>query len=202
VNGDVDQLLSHSHDYNQDNVIIGVGAISEQRSFVPLIKAFSKLIKKYPELRLRLIGHIYYDEALKLVKSLGLEESVEFMGEIPHEKVIEQVKKAAVFYSSLTAKYVGLGTASIEAMLLAVPTVANTPLDLLGKPSLEDRLHLMKCNSTDPSQISKILEALIIDINLRKRVGKGGRAFVQTHLNWELVGFQMVKEFQSTIDKY
>lgn len=201
VNGDPDRLLSRQHDYEADDVILGVGAVSEQRSFLPLVQAFAQLAPKYPRLRLRIVGHIYYDAAPRLAVELGLADRVEFMGEMPHEQVIDQMQRATLFYSSLTGKYVGLGTATIEAMLLGLPTVVNTPLDLLGAGFLVDRQHLIQCTSGDPAEIAARLELLLADADLRRRVGEGGRMFVKQHLNWDVVAQQMANVLRQVTDE-
>jgi glycosyltransferase involved in cell wall biosynthesis len=201
VNGDPDRLLNRHHDYEADDEILGVGAISEQRSFVPLVQAFALLAPKYPRLRLRIVGHIYYDEAPRLAAELGLADRIEFVGEMSHEQVIAQMQRATVFYSSLTGQYVGLGTATIEAMLLSLPSVVNTPLDLLGTGVLVDRQHLIQCTSDDPAEIAARLELLLADADLRRRVGEGGRAFVNQYLNWDVVALQMANVLQQAADE-
>ncbi len=201
VNGDPDRLLSRQHNYETNDEILGVGAVSEQRSFVPLVKAFAQLAPKYPQLRLRIVGHVYYDAASRLAAELGMADRIEFVGEMSHEQVIAQMQRATVFYSSLTGQYVGLGTATIEAMLLGLPTVVNTPLDLLGTGVLVDRQHLIQCTSDDPAEIAARLELLLADADLRRRVGEGGRAFVNQYLNWDVVAQQMTNVLRQAADE-
>jgi len=201
VNGDPDRLLSRQHNYETNDEILGVGAVSEQRSFVPLVKAFAQLAPKYPQLRLRIVGHVYYDAASRLAAKLGMADRIEFLGEMSHEQVIAQMQRATVFYSSLTGQYVGLGTATIEAMLLGLPTVVNTPLDLLGTGVLVDRQHLIQCTSDDPAEIAARLELLLADADLRRRVGEGGRAFVNQYLNWDVVAQQMANVLRQAADE-
>ena len=201
VNGDPAQLLAKQHDYGIDDVILGVGAVSEQRSFVPLVKAFAELAPKYPKLRLRIVGHVYYNAAPQLAAELGLSDRVEFLGEMPHEQVTAEMQNATVFYSSLTGQYVGLGTATIEAMLLALPTVVNTPLDLLGTGVLVDQRHLVQCTSTDPKKIASCLELLLSNAELRHRVGEEGRSFVQKYLNWDVVANDMAGVLRQVADE-
>ncbi len=202
VNGDPARLLSRQHDYQKDDEILGVGAVSEQRSFVPLVRAFAQLAPEYPRLRLRIVGHVYYDAAPRLAAELGLSDRIAFVGEMSHEQVIAQMHRATVFYSSLTGQYVGLGTATIEAMLLGVPTVVNTPLDLLGTGVLVDQQHLIQCTSGDPAEISARLKLLLEDGELRCRVGEGGRTFVNQYLNWDVVARQMADVLGQAADEF
>jgi glycosyltransferase involved in cell wall biosynthesis len=201
VNGDPDRLLSRQHNYETNDEILGVGAVSEQRSFVPLVKAFAQLAPKYLQLHLRIVGHVYYDAASHLAAELGMANRIEFVGEMSHEQVIAQMQRATVFYSSLTGQYVGLGTATIEAMLLGLPTVVNTPLDLLGTGLLVDRQHLIQCTSDDPAEIAARLDLLLADADLRRRVGVGGRTFVNQYLNWDVVAQQMANVLRQAADE-
>ena len=191
VNGDSSHLLARQHDYQARHVILGVGAVSEQRSFVPLVRAFALLASEFPQLHLRIVGHVYFDAAPRLAAELGLAGRVEFLGEQSHERVVEEMHNADLFFSSLTGKYVGLGTAAIEAMLLSVPTVVNTPLDLLGTGMLIDGEHLIQCRQSEPEAIAANIRKLLADAGLRQRVGLGGRAFVRQYLNWEVVARDM-----------
>ncbi len=191
VAGDGAALLAHNNDHRERGLILGVGAVSEQRSFVPLVEAFALLAPAFPALRMRIVGHVYYDEAPRLARSLGLGERIEFLGERPHEEVLEHMKAADLLYSSLTGRYVGMGTATIEAMLLAVPTVVNTPLDLLGTATLVDGEHLVQCTEHTPEAIAKCLRPLLSDEANRHRVGMGGRRFVQDHMSWPKVARDM-----------
>lgn len=191
VNGDMQALANAPHRYGDAHTILGVGAISEQRSFVPLVQAFAKIADRFPNLTLRIIGHVYYDAAQRFVVENGLESRVSFLGEQPHEIVLKEMQAADLFYSSLTGKYVGLGTATIEAMLLGVPTMANVPLDLLGRHMLEDDVHLFQETSFDPHQIAERLTEALSDAELRATVGEGGRRFVRDNMNWNVVAQDM-----------
>lgn len=191
VSGDPAQLLAVEHDYRAKGVIVGVGAVSEQRSFVPLVRAFALLHAEMPELRLRIVGHVYYDEAIRVAHALGVGDAVTFLGEQSHDQVINEMHGADVFYSSLTGKYTAMGTATIEAMLLSVPSVANTPLDLLGTGMIENGLHLVQSLDFDPQHIASCIGPLLRDEAMRKRVGQGGRDFVRRYLNWEVVARDM-----------
>ncbi len=200
VSGDPSRLLAASHDYRTKGIIVGVGAVSEQRSFVPLVRAFALLHAELPGLRLRIVGHIYYDEAIKVAHALGVGNAVTFLGELPHEQVVMEMSGADVFYSSLTGKYTAMGTATVEAMLLAVPTVANTPLDLLGTGTMENGRHLVQSLDFEPAHIAACIRPLLLDEALRRTVGQGGRDFVSRHLNWQIVAKDMERVLQESLE--
>lgn len=190
-NGDCRALLAEDHDYGFHGQLIGVGSVTEQRSFVPLVRAFKQVAERFPDVRLKIIGHVYYDAAVREAAALGLHNRVEFAGERSHEDVLEEMKRSDAFFVSLTGRYVGLGTATLEAMMLGVPVVANVPLDLLGSVMLKDMEHIVQCDGLVTETIAARLEQLLADQALRRTVGQGGREFVKRNLNWEKVAEDM-----------
>lgn len=199
VNGDLAGFLHHQHDYRLRHQLLGVGAVSEQRSFVPLVRAFAEVAPEFPALRLKIIGHVYYDEAVRVAASLGVAAKVEFAGERPHADVLAEMAHSDALFASLTSKYLGLGTATIESMLMGLPTLVNTPLDLLGGARLADMQHIVHCPDLDPRVIAARLRALLHEQPLRERVGRGGRAFVLEHMNWQRVAADMERVLSETV---
>lgn len=190
-NGDCQTLLAQEHDYGFHGQLIGVGSVTEQRSFVPLIRAFKKLADSIPTLRLKIIGHVYYDAAVREAAVMRISDRVDFTGELPHHDVLEEMNRSDAYFVSLTGRYVGLGTATLEAMMLGVPVMANVPLDLLGSVTLKDMEHIIHCNGLVPETIAARLEQLLTHKDLRQTVGQGGRQFVKRNLNWEKVAEDM-----------
>lgn len=191
VNGDISFLLEHNHDYGPHNQLLGVGAVIEQRSFVPLVKAFHALSHEFPLLKLKIVGHIYHDAAVKLATELGLAARVMFTGELPHDNVLDEMRKSDLFFSSLTARYVGLGTATIESMLLGVPTVANVYPTLLGKARLADLENIALCGGASPEEIADKIRLLLKEQALREKIGKAGREFIRKNLDWDKIASEI-----------
>jgi len=190
-NGDVDSFLVHEHDYALHDQILGVGAVTEQRDFTALVRAFGLVADQYPRLRLRIVGHVYHDTAVRLATELGLGERVSFSGEQPHAQVVEEMKRSDAFFVSLSGRYLGLGTATIEAMLMGLPVIANVPLDILGKAVLRDLENIVHVDGLAPGVIAEKMRKLLDDDALREKTGRGGREFARRHLNWNQVGQDM-----------
>lgn len=190
-NGEVDSFLAHTHDYSLHHQVLGVGAVTEQRDFTALVRAFGLIAGEYPRLRLRIVGHVYHDAAVRLAAELGLGQRVSFEGEWPHGRVLEEFKRSDMYFVSLSGRYLGLGTATIEAMLMGTPVMANVPLDLLGKAVLRDMEDIVHLDGLAPDVIAQKARKLLDDDALREKVGRGGREFVRRHLNWDQVGQDM-----------
>ncbi|MCM2284758.1 MAG: glycosyltransferase family 4 protein [Desulfobacula sp.] len=199
VNGAPEEFISHEHDYSLHNQILGVGAVSEQRNFLSLVEAFGIVASKYPDLKLKVIGHIYYDAAVRLAQRLGLSNRVIFTGELPHSEVLYEIKRSDAYFVSLTAKYVGLGTASIETMMMGVPVIANIPGDLLGSHILKDMEDVILCHGLSSSQVADKLCMLFDSASLRTSIGQNGRRFVKKFMSWDKVSADMCSVFNSCI---
>jgi glycosyltransferase involved in cell wall biosynthesis len=167
--------------------ILGVGAVIEQRDFTALVRAFAQIADEFPDLRLKVVGHVYHDRAVRLARELGVDDRVTFTGELPHEKVIEELARSEVFFSSLTGRYVGLGTATIEAMLMGVPTIVNAYAGILGRHQLEDWRHVVLLSNLSVEGIVERLRRLLSDDALRDTVGRGGQHFVAEKMSWHRV---------------
>jgi len=190
--GRTDALAAHRPDYRLKHQILGVGAVTEQRDFVSLIRAFALLAPRFPALRLKIVGHVYHDTAVRTARDLGVAQRITFTGEQSHEVVIEEMRLSDVFFVSLSGRYVGLGTATIEAMLLGIPVVANVPSRLVGDDAmLEDLADFAYADGNNHHQIAERIGALLSDEQLRARIGQGGRRFVSKHLNWPKVAHDM-----------
>lgn len=198
VNGE--NSFDQPHNYSQSNQIIGVGAIIEQRNFVFLIKIFAKLLNKFPNLRLKIIGHIYYNVPVKLVEKLKISDKVVFTGEKPHETVIKELKKSTFYWGVPSGRYAALGTATLEAMLMGVPVITNVPSDLLGKPYLKDMENFIYSDGVSSKKTLKRLETLLQDRKLQAKIGRNGRKFVQANLSWDKIATQIAKVLQNAKD--
>lgn len=201
-NGNVQKLVEAEHDYELKYQVLGVGAVTEQRDFIPLIKAFRQVLYEVPNTRLKIIGHVYNNAAVSLAEETGIADKVEFCGEQDHDRVLEEMSESDAFYVSLSGKYLGLGTATLEAMLTGVPVVANVPTDLLGTADLKDREDFMYMDIDSPQNIASCIVNLLKDDCLRQRIGKGGKKFVMENLNWGKVGKDMSDMLGRVTEEY
>ena len=95
--------------------ILQVGSLIKQKKTDITICAFAKLVKKYPQARLEIIGDGDDKTRLrKICKDLGVEESVHFCGFLENEKVLMHMAKSQIFVMPSINE--GFGIVYIEAM--------------------------------------------------------------------------------------
>ena len=187
VNGDQNVFEKYHSIFNSNNQILGVGAVINHRDYIYQIMVFNLLAKKYPYLKYKIIGNVYVDKPLRYARKLGIADKVVCTGEMPHESVLDEYQNSLLHWMMLNGEYVGLGTSTIEAMLMGVPVVSNVPHNLIEDAELIDMQTYIHSDGknveADVDKISKVIE----DRELWKRIGENGRQFVKQNLNWTLV---------------
>ncbi|PWJ88086.1 glycosyltransferase involved in cell wall biosynthesis [Oceanotoga teriensis] len=118
----VDEKFYNVKNDEKRSNIVTVGRLQEQKNHNILIKAFSKIVDKFPDEKLLLYGDgDKKEELMNLVKSLNLEDRVFFMG--VKENIEEEIKNAKIFV--LSSDYEGMPNALMEAMVLNIPVIST-----------------------------------------------------------------------------
>lgn len=113
---------------------LAVGRFSCTKSPFLVLLAFELVLKEIPEAKLRMIGgddgEGLFEATQALARSLGIEDSVEFLGILSPQQVLEEMKRTAVFVQhSVTTPVMGdrEGTpvSIMEAMALGLAIVAT-----------------------------------------------------------------------------
>lgn len=195
VNGNLEYYKKNDYKYDESAQILGVGAIIDHRDYLYQIRVFNELLKSIPNLTFKIIGNQYIDKPVKLVQQFGIEDHVIFTGELPHEKVLEEYNRSVLHWMMLSGEYVGLGTSTIEAMLIGVPAISNIPENLFGLDLLHDMVNFIHTDGVNiESDLIKITK-VITDKELRRRIGSNGKAFVKKYMNWDIVAQNYIHHF-------
>lgn len=153
--------------------IVTCGRLEEQKNHALLIAAFSKVVERYPEVRLKIYGAgSLCGKLQEQIDALGLHEKAFLMGATNHvEKVLET---ADVFV--LSSDFEGMPNALMEAMAAGVPCISTDcpcggPRELFGdemavyltsinnSPELAKRLKAFYClNESERAQVEKIIK--------------------------------------------
>ena len=174
-----------AHDYRLHDQLVGIGAVIEQRNFLTSLRVFRMLLDRFPRLRFKILGHVYYAAAPALARELGIADRVEFTGELTQAQVFEETSRSDVYMGLFSGHYTGLGTAALESMLIGVPAVANVPPGLFGEPPLVDMQDYVRADTNDLPAVTARVARLLESQELRERIGAGGRAYVARNLGWD-----------------
>ncbi|MEM7105955.1 MAG: glycosyltransferase [Bacteroidota bacterium] len=117
-----------------DKVFLAVGRFAEMKSPHLTILAFQQVLNKHPEAKLVMAGNTgeqdLFETCKILVRSLDIEDKVEFLGILTPQEVYEAMKVATVFVqhsvtTPVTGDQEGTPVAIMEAMACGLPVVAT-----------------------------------------------------------------------------
>jgi glycosyltransferase involved in cell wall biosynthesis len=114
---------------------INISLLTQNKGVDVLIKAFAKAIAIQPDMKLKIGGDGSEGAALAaLSHELGVADSIEFMGMLSRDQVVEQMLASDVFV--LSSLYETFGVVVIEALALGKPVIATRcggPEDIVRK---------------------------------------------------------------------
>ncbi len=178
-------------------VILSIGHVIPLRDRVTLVEALPKLLAEVPDARLVVVGHVYYDAFQRRARELGVEHAVMSVGAVPKADMPRYLAAADVEAHDLQG--FGMGTATLETMAAGVPVVVAVRPD--NFPGL-DLTSVQSCLLTPVGDVTALADAvtgLLVDPDLRARVGQAGRDLVLKHFTMEVVLDQHLTVLQSMV---
>ncbi len=127
----IDHRNIHPRDPGEETTtILHVGRLVELKGARYLIRAFADVIGRIRDAQLVIIGDGPLRRPLqRLTRSLGLENSVRFLGARPHSEVLAWMRKASMLVlpsiRTATGRTEGLGMVLLEAAAIGVPAIGS-----------------------------------------------------------------------------
>ncbi len=163
-----------------------------------LINAFAKLHPSGKNLRLILAGEGEMEDELKgMVKELGIEGSVEFVGRLDRDGVRDLLEQSDVFVQPSIYQSESFGVAAVEAQAVEVPVVATR---VGGVPEVvHDGEGGFLVEPDDVDDLADAIDKLVNDASLRKRMGETGRKWVEGKYDWNINAKQMEEVYREVL---
>lgn len=188
-----------AHERSPFPQIASVGHVHPNRDPTNLIRAMPATLERCPEAKLYIAGRIQFERPILETRRLGLESAVSFLGEVQPERVVELVSTAHIFAILHQCRYAGLSFTAIEAMQFETPVVINAPSDLYGPGRIRDGENLVLVNADDVAEISRKIVRLLENRSLRERIGRNGKEFVASYLNWDSTAEKTERLYESLL---
>jgi colanic acid/amylovoran biosynthesis glycosyltransferase len=163
-----------------------IGTLHEVKGQRHLIAAVAKLAERGVNVCCRFVGDGPDRADLeRLVDTLGLRGSVEFLGQRTRSDVLEVLAETDILVApsvpTNAGKREGLPVVLIEAMAAGVPVVAS---HLSGIPELvENDVTGLTVPPGDPAAIADALARLLADRQLRQRLARAGRERIEAEFD-------------------
>lgn len=185
---------------------ISVGHISNVKNRFETIRAWSHVVKKFPEATLRIIGGIFSEKSARLIKELGLSDNIEFTGKVEHSEIFSLMNDAdfsCMFLSRELPFPRCVGAANMETMAFGLPAVLDATDSFFGErfPFNADE-HFVMAESREPDRLSEIFIRLFEHPELREKIGKGGQRFVVETLDKEKILDEVELVYRNAMDSH
>jgi len=161
-------------------IVLTAGGIMQKRGLEYLIEGLKDTTKKVRNVELWIVGAIidkeYYEKIKTLVKTLGLEKNVRFIGWVPHSSkrslnIFSYYDICDVFVVSCYHS-MGYSLTCIEASLMGKPIVTTDIIKDLGVVNNKTALIVP---IKDSASMGKAITKLLENSKLRKKMGEAGK---------------------------
>lgn len=171
---------------NSRPVILHVARLVEKKGTVYLLDALATVRKTVPDVELVIIGEGPLRSKLEShTESLGLSQSVKFLGAQPHGVVLDWLSKASVFaLPSVTAASgdtEGLPISIIEASAASIPVVATWHSGI--PEAITHEKGGLLCKERDSTELAHHLISVLRDDQLAQQLGRFGQQFVKDNFD-------------------
>ena len=155
-------------------IITSVAVLRPQKRLEILLEAFESVAARVPDAHLVLVGSGPEDERLeRIVASMTAGERVHMVGQRSDVAAIWRV----VDIAAMSSDFEGTPLSALEAMSAGVPLVATS---VGGIPDIaQDGVSALLVPRRDPAALAAALERLLLDPDLRRRMGEAARERAQ-----------------------
>lgn len=171
--------------------LLSVGTLEPRKNYGALLKSFSKVHKKFPDLSLVIIGSKgwQYKEIFKAVETLKLQNAVHFPDYIGEEELVQYYNAAQAFvYPSL---YEGFGIPLLEAMQSGCPVITSNTASL---PEVAGDAALL-VDPKNGDELTQTIEKILTDRDLREKLIE--RGFTQAKkFSWKTSAAETIRLFE------
>ena len=169
-------------------VLLAVGRFVEKKAPHLTIRAFAEAHRTHPESRLRMVGDgPLWDECRALAKELGVEGAVEFLGPLPHDALLGEMRQARCFVQhsveAASGDCEGTPVGIIEAGASGLPVI-STRHGGIPDVVVEGETGLL-VDEGDVSGMAGHMIRIIREPEFAAQLGRAARRRIETHFSMD-----------------
>jgi glycosyltransferase involved in cell wall biosynthesis len=174
-------------------LVLAVGRLIEQKDHATLLRAFARVREEHPAAHLAILGWGPLEEVLReLVRELGVDGSAHVLGRVEPR---DWLARADVF--AHTPRWEGFGLVLLEAMLTELPVVA-TRVSAVPEIVVDGETGLL-VEPGDVAAVAAGLSKLLLDSDLRARLGEAGRRRAKEEFSVEQMTTRTIAVYEAAL---
>ncbi len=179
-------------------VILSLGHLHEVRNRKELIEALPRLITRFPDLRVLIVGDVGTDSAEKLATRLGVRNHVIFTGAIPHAEISNFLGVADIeaHWFDRSHPHRSLGIAAQEAMAAGKTVIGNADENIYGDGVLRNGENVILIDPTNTEILVRQITDILTNDKKRELIGKNAQNTIRKHFSWKVIGLQTLNVYQ------
>ncbi len=190
------------HRFGEGKLIIGsVKGLESVYNHPWTLRCFAQLCERLPDwpLELVLVGKGSQAQMLQaLAKELNIADKVRFTGLIPYAEIPEILAEIDIFVN--VSKRESFGVAVLEASAMELPVIAT---NVEGLPEVVEAGKTgFLISPGEDQEFLTVLEQLVRQKDLRREMGRAGRAFVVQHYEKNACIRRMVDIYRNTLSQH
>jgi len=183
--------------FHEENTILCVARIHPEKGLEDLIHATPIIIKKFPNIKIKIIGLVddknYFKKIKKLIQELDCIQNIELVGPIAHNDLVKWYNLCKIFV--LTSKTEEQSIVTLEAMACGKPVVV-TKVGALPE-FIEDGSNGFLMDLKQPEELAEKITLLMNDEQLRKKIGTKARNTIENKFSFEKYIIKLTNIFES-----
>ncbi|MGD0176808.1 MAG: glycosyltransferase family 4 protein [Candidatus Bathyarchaeia archaeon] len=168
----------------EDPAVLSLGTMSNLRTANGLLNALPSVLQEFPAVRLLVVGPLYDNSPLELVRKLELEKSVIFCGRVDYAMIPSYIGASDVEGHDLDTG-LGIGLASLEAMAAGKAVLSSAKEDNFMNLRLKNWENIALVRPGNAQDISNALVKLLSDRKLREQIGRNAQAYIRSNFSLE-----------------
>ncbi|KON31306.1 hypothetical protein AC477_04250 [miscellaneous Crenarchaeota group-1 archaeon SG8-32-1] len=180
-------------------IILFVGRLYHRKGLEILLHSIPSVLKQVSNVKFVISGKGFKQKEASLrnlVKELGIEEHVTFLGYVPDEKLPHLYSTSDIFV--LPAIYENFPFAILEAQSTGLPVIAT---NVGGIPEfLIDNENGFVISPGDSAQLIQRILDLLQNGKLARKMGDHGRRLIEQKLDWRLITGQVIDLYNKLLE--
>jgi glycosyltransferase involved in cell wall biosynthesis len=181
----------------KDFLILQVGNIAPDKRQIDSLLALHLISKNYDNVKLIFVGAGPIEQLVELKQQLGIEKKVLFLQNISDSELSEVYAACDVF---VFPSQITWGLAVIEAMSASKPVLVSNKSG--SSEIIKHGQNGFVLEQPYPKNMALQIKNLIVNSELRYKVGENAYEFVKKNLSWEAYAKNMALVFERTLRNF